>query len=169
MNSMMNPSDVMKPGDVIISEMGGYQHWSIVSDRFGLDGNYMLISASKRTGTVREEPWDDVVGERRFWVDAASDRHSGLRAVERARKQIGVWSYSVTMRNCEHFANFARDLCVSSKQVKGVMACAGMGMTLAAMSNHKVSFGMIMAAGAIAGLGLYFSGRRKGGQLYQSV
>jgi hypothetical protein len=55
----MNTLEV-QAGDVVVTTFGMDQHWSLVSDKFCSLGKNMLISATKRTGTVREEPWDDV-------------------------------------------------------------------------------------------------------------
>jgi hypothetical protein len=55
----MNTLEV-QAGDVVVTTFGMDPHWSLVSDKFCSLGKNMLISATKRTGTVREEPWDDV-------------------------------------------------------------------------------------------------------------
>ena len=52
---------------VVIVYMGLYQHWALLSDRTR-DGKPMLISNTRRNGTVKEESWDQVVGNRQFKV-----------------------------------------------------------------------------------------------------
>ena len=53
--------DTLRPGDLIVTSMGSYEHYSIVSDRRCPLGKLMLLSARAETRTVREEPYDDVV------------------------------------------------------------------------------------------------------------
>ena len=61
----------VKPGDIIVTNYGTYQHWSLVSDRIGADNKLMPISATKRLGTVAEEMWDTVVkGKKTYIVDS---------------------------------------------------------------------------------------------------
>lgn len=50
----------LNAGDIVVSNFDVYQHWSLVSDSLCEKGLPMLISATKRNGTVQEESWDVV-------------------------------------------------------------------------------------------------------------
>jgi hypothetical protein len=126
----------VKPGDIIVTNYGTYQHWSLVSDRIGSDNKLMLISATKRLGTVAEELWDTVVkGKTTYVVDAQFE--APTRAVlERARSQIGKWKYELTSNNCEHFVKWSAGIEVSSTQVKAFGTGALLGVAgVAAFSD----------------------------------
>jgi len=108
---------IARPGSVVATEMGGYQHYSIVSDGVCQLGNYRLISATQRHGTVKEESWDEVVKGRETYV-ADFDTHLSIaEVISRARGQIDKWKYSVTDRNCEDFIYESLGLKGSSRQV----------------------------------------------------
>ncbi|WP_434360894.1 lecithin retinol acyltransferase family protein [Parasalinivibrio latis] len=112
----MNTIEV-KAGDVVATTFGFYQHFSLVTDKISDDGKPMLISATKRNGTVKEEPWDVVTeGKPTYVVDAKYDDPIST-VIERARSQIGVWKYEVTSHNCEHFVNWVTNLNITSAQV----------------------------------------------------
>ena len=91
-------------GDVVVTQFDIYQHWSIVSDQCCSLGKNMLISATKRTGTVQEEPWDDVTQGKQTYISDVSTEKSIPQVLSDARSQIGSWKYSLTDGNCEHFA-----------------------------------------------------------------
>lgn len=97
----------IKAGDIVVSNFSVYQHWSLVSDSLCGKGLPMLISATKRTGTVQEESWDIVTqGKHTYPAEISYDRPVS-EVLEHARTQIGKWKYSVTDYNCEHFAKWA--------------------------------------------------------------
>ncbi|WP_075185339.1 lecithin retinol acyltransferase family protein [Teredinibacter haidensis] len=105
---------------IIKVDMGVYRHWALVTDRF-YNGKPMLISNSMRTGTVREEPWDEVVKGRKyqmFLVKAKSHKHS---IFVRARQAIGKVRYSLLSYNCEHFIKHLITGKPTSHQVKVTM------------------------------------------------
>ena len=90
----------------------------------------MLISATKRNGTVREESWDVVTHGKRTYVVNAELAEPLLVMLANARAQIDSWKYDVTSRNCEHFVKWVAGFEVTSTQV--VAAGAG-GLTGAAL------------------------------------
>jgi hypothetical protein len=143
---------IVNPGDVVVSEFGSYQHWSIVSDKLCHQGKYMLISATKRTGTVKEEPWDIVTNGKRTYVTKLETNKSISEILFQARSQIDKWKYSVVSRNCEHFAKWSSGLKFSSSQVNaGVGGAIIGGVGVAALSENpsavKILGGMVLIAG----------------------
>ncbi len=118
----MTFEDTLRPGELILTSMGNYEHKSVVSDRRCHLGKPMLISATARTGTVMEEPYDTVVmGRKTGYAQQQSDFPAHV-VVEKARSQIEKWQYQVLMQNCEVFANWAGGLKVTSRQVNGVLS-----------------------------------------------
>ncbi|MCF6441060.1 hypothetical protein L1077_16610 [Pseudoalteromonas luteoviolacea] len=81
-------SQTVQPGDVVVSQFGLYQHWAVVSDMVCSQGKNMLISASKRTGTVKEEPWDTVTQGSHTYVAAIETEKSVIQILNDARSQI---------------------------------------------------------------------------------
>jgi hypothetical protein len=77
--------------------------------------------------------------------------------LEKARKQIGIWSYNLANRNCEHFVNWCTGLEVTSKQVKWG---AGMGITAALLAyactkdQRLIKATASLAAGTITGVAI---------------
>ena len=114
------------PGDIVVTNFGIYQHWSIVSDAFCASGKPMLISATKRNRTVKEEPWDVVTQGKPTYVAQAVPAKPASHVIAHARSQIGEWEYSLTSSNCEHFAKWASGLEMTSKQVAAGI-CGGVG------------------------------------------
>ncbi|WP_415886594.1 lecithin retinol acyltransferase family protein [Neptuniibacter sp. QD37_6] len=126
----------VKPGDIIVTNYGTYQHWSLVSDRIGADNKLMLISATKRLGTVAEEMWDTVVKGKKTYVVDTQLTTPVQDIIERARSQIGLWKYSLTSKNCEHFVKWAAGAEVTSTQVKAFGTGALLGVAgVAALSE----------------------------------
>lgn len=144
---------VVKAGDVVVTQFGFYQHWSLVSDRICPLGKNMLISATKRTGTVQEEPWDEVTQGKHTYVAVTNTDKSISQILSDARSQIGKWVYSVTDKNCEHFVKWTSGLQVSSTQVKAGMsgAIAG-GVAVAALAENPKAIKILGGAALIAGL-----------------
>ncbi len=127
----------VKPGDVVVTSFGVYQHWSLVSDRLCSAGKPMLISATQRNGTVREEPWDVVTqGETTYVADVTSSKPL-QQILADARSQIGKWSYSITSKNCEHFVKWASGLQVTSKQVVAGVGGATAGVALVGLLSEN--------------------------------
>lgn len=142
----------ISPGSIVASNFGAYEHWSIVSDKKCEKGLPMLISATKRTGTVREEPWELATNGKPTRV---IHPHQNLprpleEVLSQARSKIGKWTYSLTSHNCEHFAKWAAGLNVTSQQVTGGVVGAIGGTVIAGMLTEKPSM-LQLAAGALAG------------------
>ena len=128
---------VVSPGDVVVTNFGIYQHWSLVTDRVCELGNYMLISATKRNGTVQEEPWHVVTDNKETYVAEIETSYSVQQVLANARSQIGQWVYSVTDRNCEHFVKWASGLKMSSTQVKAGVGGAVAGAAAVAVISEN--------------------------------
>jgi hypothetical protein len=83
---------VVQAGDVVVTQFGIYQHWSLVSDRLCSLGKNMLISATKRTGTVQEESWDDVTQGKHTYV-AVSNTEKSISQILRcsfSNRELGL-------------------------------------------------------------------------------
>ena len=81
------------PGDVVATDFGVYQHLSVVSNIVDETGKNKLISATKRTGAVKEENWDLVTQGRSTYKTAIPKRE-------------GYWSMQVGDRfkvEIEHY------------------------------------------------------------------
>ena len=63
----------------------------------------MLISNTMRNGTVREEPWDQAVGNRTYKIYQVRTAASAKSLLAKARSSIGRVKYNLTQYNCEHF------------------------------------------------------------------
>ncbi len=146
----------VKPGDVVVTNFGIYQHWSLVTDRKCDEGNYMLISATKRNGTVKEEPWHIVTDGKETYVAQVEGELPLSQVLANARSQIGTWVYSVTDKNCEHFVKWASGIQVSSTQVKAGVAGALTGAAaVAAFSENPKLIKFLGGAIVIGGLAVY--------------
>ncbi len=126
----------VQPGHIVVTDFGVYQHWSLVSDRIGSDGKLMLISATRRLGTVAEELWDTVTQGRRTYVVEADIKDPLPIVLQRARDKIGEWKYELNFNNCEHFAKWAGGLEVSSTQVKAGVTGAVVGAAAVALLSE---------------------------------
>lgn len=141
----------VSPGDIVVSDFGMYQHWSIVSDATCQKGLPMLISATQRNGTVKEEPWDVVTGGKRTYVADATLQRDRKEVLTLARSEVGTWVYSVTSRNCEHFVKWAAGLQVTSKQVNAGMAGAVGGALLVGMLSEKPTMAKFLGGAILLG------------------
>lgn len=168
---LMSFEDSLKPGEQIVIKMGVYEHQAIVSDRRCPLGKPMLISATTRTGTVQEEPYDTVVNGRRAGYapqqsTLSVDQVLALsvdQVLARARSKIGKWDYNILSQNCEHFANWARGLRMSSPQVKGAILGAASFAVATELISETPSLGKRMLSLAIGGLiGLTYTQVLKG-------
>jgi hypothetical protein len=149
------------PGDLIKTDFGGYDHWSIVSDNVCENGNLKLISATQRNGTVKEEVWDVVVNGKYTVVSNVESNHSPHEILTKARSQIDVWQYSLINNNCEDFVYWASGINVSSKQVVGSVTGATIGVAVAAICSDKPTSSKLIFGGLV---GLFFGlmvGRNK--------
>lgn len=141
----------LKSGDTVITDFSSYQHWSIVSDRVDSQGTPFLISASKRTGTVKEEPWNDVVQGQPTKVAIIEKKLPNDAILARAKTMIGKWQYAVISKNCEHFVNWASNEEITSKQV--VYGAIGFTTTavlytLLAEKPKLLGWGLLISAAA---------------------
>ncbi|MFS1980810.1 lecithin retinol acyltransferase family protein [Vibrio lentus] len=143
----------VKPGDIIATDFGFYEHWSIVTDNICDQGKYMLISATQRNETVDEEPWDVVTKGHKTVVSDATPVISVEDMLEKAREQIGIWKYSVISNNCEHFIKWASGAKVTSEQVVNGLAggTAGAGLVAACSENPTL---LKLLGGFVLGLGV---------------
>lgn len=98
-------AQMLNPGDVIRIPCGLYDHLAIVSDKTEYGRPY-LISCSHRTGEVREELWDVVVGNQRWRHVGAIGSNNPAEILRRARSKIGS-RWDLFSWNCEHFVNWA--------------------------------------------------------------
>ncbi|MCD9525508.1 lecithin retinol acyltransferase family protein [Photobacterium carnosum] len=120
----------VKSGDIVVSNFDLYEHYSVVSDEISTDGKPFLISATKRNGTVKEEPWDIATQGKYTYISDKKSNLSRTDILNNARSQIGKWHYSVRSSNCEHFSNWCLGLKVSSTQVVGASTGAVGGALL---------------------------------------
>lgn len=153
----MNTLEVQS-GDVVVTDFGIYQHWSLVSDRLCSLGKNMLISATKRTGTVQEEPWDDVTQGEHTYVAVSVTEKPTSKILFDARSQIGIWPYSVTKNNCEHFVKWSSGLKVSSTQVKAGTVGAIIGaVTVGKLSENPKAINILGGAVLLGGIAVMIS------------
>ncbi|EDM65064.1 H-REV 107-related protein [Moritella sp. PE36] len=144
---------VVEAGDVVVTQFGLYQHWSVASDRLCSLGKNMLISATKRTGTVQEEPWDDVTQGKHTYVAVSDTEKSIVQILSDARSQIGTWKYSLTDNNCEHFVKWSSGLKVSSSQIKaGVGGLAIGGVAVVALAENPRAMKIVGGAVLLGGI-----------------
>lgn len=139
----------LSAGDIVVSNFGIYQHWSIVSDSLCEKGLPMLISATQRNGTVQEESWDVVTQGKHTYPAKVNYARSVSEVLKLARSQIGKWKYSVTDRNCEHFAKWATGLEMSSTQVVAGATGAVLGASLVGLCSENPKFAKFLG-GALA-------------------
>lgn len=147
----INMGSIAVPGSVVVSNFTGYQHWSLVTDRICNKGNYMLISATKRNGTVKEEPWDVVTKGSHTYVAHIESSRPVVEILDRARSQIGKWNYAVTDNNCEHFVKWATGLKVSSTQIKAGVAGAAAGAAMIGMASKEPKLWKFLAGSLFIG------------------
>jgi hypothetical protein len=149
---------VVQAGDVVVTQFGIYQHWSLVSDRICALGKNMLISATKRTGTVQEEPWDDVTDGKHTYVAVSNSDKPISQILSDARSQVDNWAYSVKDNNCEHFIKWSSGLKVSSSQVKAGFGGAAFGaVAVAALAENPQAMKIVGGAVLLAGLAVMMS------------
>ena len=155
-----------RPGDLIITNYGTYGHYSVVSDKKCHLGRWMLISATARTNTVKEEPYSDVVCGRPTRLAQHQPMLPVSEVLHRARSQIGKWDYRLWTQNCEHFANWAAGLERSSPQVKSAIIGAATFAGSTAMIVKKPNLTLLLGVGIVGGLvGLSAAQRSAGKQV----
>ncbi|WP_298906106.1 lecithin retinol acyltransferase family protein [uncultured Aliiroseovarius sp.] len=143
-------------GDVVVTDMGAYQHYSVVSDRRCAAGKLMLISATQRNGTVREEPYDIVAGKRNTYVVQTENKRPVSEVLKLAREQIDSWKYCASSNNCEHFKNYVLGLEVTSRQVTAAVGGSIIGATVvASLANAPNTLKLFLGASLGAVIALY--------------
>ena len=141
-----------RPGEVIVTDFLGYQHWSIVSDRKCDDNQYKLISATRRNGTVKEEKFDTVTqGRHSYKVGDIGKPEDFLFLIDRARGWIGQWDYSILSANCEHFVNLIRLDKAKSRQLENTLLCSAITLMLVSASSKKISVSSMLCLLVISG------------------
>ncbi|CAH8206859.1 lecithin retinol acyltransferase family protein [Vibrio aestuarianus] len=141
----------VKAGDIVVSDFGIYQHWSLVSDTFCEKGLPMLISATKRNGTVKEEPWHVVTQGKHTYPVKDTYERSVNEVLELARSQIDTWKYSLSERNCEHFTKWATGIKVSSTQVVAGVSGAALGASLVGLCSENPKFAKFLGGALLVG------------------
>lgn len=147
----MNPKNQFKPGQLIMTDYGAYSHLSVVSDARCTQGKLMLISATARTKTVREEPYDKVVRGLPTRLAPSQSCLPISAVLKMARSQIDKWDYNFVSRNCEHFAYWAAGLNMSSQQVKSTLSGALLFGGMTAVLMKKQSIPLILGLTLIGG------------------
>ena len=112
---------------IVVVQMGLYKHWALVTDKFH-EGKPMLISNTMRNGTVREEPWDQVVGANKYKIHFVRTNIPKKFLLERARSAINNVKYNLLDYNCEHFVNDIISGKANSVQVRSVLTIGGILM-----------------------------------------
>lgn len=105
------------PGSVLDIDFGYFRH-RVFASYLGLDGKPFLISATARTGTVLEEPWDVVVqGCEVTLVSVPASEAAARQVIGRARQHIRQWRYNLLDSNCEHFVSMVLEGRATSPQL----------------------------------------------------
>lgn len=103
-------------GDRLTVDCGWFRHVGNVSG-FSIDGQPLVISASKRRGIVVEESLDEFSGGRPVRNDGFHGHVPRHAVVARLRAMIGQpWHL---LRNCEHVASVAEGRTPTSPQLVG--------------------------------------------------
>lgn len=145
----------VNPGDVVATDFGPYQHLSLVSDKQCKDGMPMLISATKRTGTVKEETWAKTTENKHTYVVDKPSTKEVENILYDARSRINVWKYFLSSRNCEHFVNWSLGLKMESVQVTNTIVAAFVGLAFSVLISKKHSLlKHTLTAASMAGLAL---------------
>ncbi len=143
----------IKAGDIVETDFSVYKHYAVVSDRICSKGYPMLISASRRNGTVKEEPWDRVTGGKETkLVRKCKSREEAYSIIEKARSEVDKWQYSMVKRNCEHFVNWAVTGELSSKQVRNGLVGGGLGVAGVALSSENPKVAKIILGGLVCAM-----------------
>lgn len=152
---LIAPFKGMTPGSTLAVDCGAFTHYAIISDQLGPDGMPKLISASKRTGTVKEETWSDVISNEKTKILPFVGTLTAEEVLSKARSRIGSWVYSVLSFNCEHFVNWCNNLPFTSKQITTSASLASIGAIIGYnMPKEHKTIGTIVgiAAGVLLGL-----------------
>ncbi len=148
----------LNPGTVIEVCYPIFKHYAIVSDQF-VDGHPTLISLSRRTNAVTEEPWHQVTQGRRVNTSPIQGQLPGHIVVANARACIRAKDlrWNLLTFNCEHFVRLVHGLPVESNQVRSAVNGAVIG-ALSTLILPKVTFTRMVlfaGSGAITGMRNY--------------
>ena len=141
-------------GSVISIHYPLYKHFAIVSNCFTY-GKPNLISLSHRTGRVKEELWDTVVGTQPYKPSKISGSDSTEVVLKRARSYINTnIKYNLLTFNCEHFVRLAHGLPMESKQVQQTIygSVLGAATCLLLPKITVVRFALLVSTGALTSL-----------------
>ncbi|MFA6309973.1 MAG: lecithin retinol acyltransferase family protein [Sterolibacterium sp.] len=124
----------LAPGYTIGVQVGPITHVGIVSDKY-VNGVPMVISNSRRTGGVAEEPLNIFQGGYAL-VDVAQATASMpvWQVLLRARSMIGS-RWNLFSWNCEHFVNWAYGFEAKSRQLDQASAFAGVALLLVGLAR----------------------------------
>jgi len=114
-----------------------------------------LISLSYRTGTVLEESWHEVVGDKKVEISQISGIEPQHTIIKRARKCINKdIKYNLLTFNCEHFVRYAHGLPIESIQVQKVLSGAIIGAASCMLlpKYTALRFALLATTGAVASL-----------------
>jgi len=105
-----------------------FKHYAIVCDRH-VNGYPTLISLSRRTGAITEEPWHQVTRERPIHISPIRGPLSGPAVVANARALMRrrAMKWNLLTCNCEHFVRLAHGLPAHSSQVRTAIKGAVIG------------------------------------------
>lgn len=152
----MSPIANAAPGDIVVTNFGSYQHYSIISDRCDASGQFMLISATSRNGTVLEESFETVTQGKHSYIAKIESSLDAEQRLARARAQCQRWSYHLVNANCEHFAHWVLGEKAQSKQVKLALRGVSYGVTIASLILKKPSpTKLVLSAAGSALFALY--------------
>lgn len=155
--------NTIAPGDFLVTDFNfgpiPYQHWSLVSNKKCVNGYFMLISASERTGTVMEETVQEVVQGANTYKADLKTLLPAEEVISNARELIGNWSYSVSSRNCQHFINLVAGLGLTSGQVKAGATIGFVGGLATVLLSDKPSWFKILGV-AVAGAAIGVAGSK---------
>lgn len=96
-------------------------HYAIVAT--DMLGNITLVSFRGEKNRITEEPWHEVVGDRKWrYATEIQPAVTYPTMINHARSLIGFSGYNLLKRNCEHFVRWAAGLKVESIQVQNALA-----------------------------------------------
>ena len=153
----MDTNQIKQPlaaGSIISVRYPLYKHFAIVSD-CSTNGKPDLISLSYRTGSVLEEPWDLVVGNKTYECSPIKGADPADIVIRRARSYIdSEISYNLLTFNCEHFVRLVHGLPMQSIQVQKTIYGAVIGATTCLFLPKLTiaRFTLLVSIGAIASL-----------------
>ena len=131
-----------------------YIHYAIVSDRYS-NGAPNVISLSFRMCGVLEEPWDEVIGNRRVEISPIRGKRPAIEVIQFARSYINSsLRYNLFTCNCEHFVRFVHGLKVESKQLHQAIAGAVFGVALSPLlpKYSLARMAILATAGAVTNI-----------------